>query len=245
MDSRGRFLSLIVGLFCLVAFLTHQVAVGGMLVDLDRAVIRLARDVAPSRDLLLIVDKLALRGLILFVCIPFLVWLSRRERTWVSLGGFVLVLLFQTGMTGSLKMAVGRTFPYQREMLLGTDSLAFPSGHATNAAALWGFVLWWLTDARREYRRAAVVAFGSILVIAGTTSVFLRTHWPTDLVAGYAIGGIALSTVVAMLCAMGLNPAARAGAAESGDRVAVGGAVSRGATSPRPRGARPGTSGRR
>lgn len=246
MTSPRRYLTLVVALSCLVAFLANQVVAGGVLVDLDQAAIRLARRIAPSRDHLLILDKLALRGFILMVCIPFLIHLSRRERTWVPLGGFLLVLVFQTGITGSLKMAVGRTFPYQGEMLLGTDSLAFPSGHATNAAALWGFVLWWVTDARREYRRAAAVALGSILVIAGAASWFLRTHWPTDLIAGYAIGGIALATVVSMLCALGLNPAARASIADSGDDSSTGWStgrdVSRAASSPRPREARRETS---
>lgn len=207
MSSPRRFLVVHVALTCLLMVLIHQVVGGGVMVDVDRAAANLARRVAPSRDILLVLDKLALRGLILVVCIPLLVWLSRKERTWIPLWGFLLVLVFQTGITGSLKVAIGRTFPYQGDMLLDTDSLAFPSGHATNAMALWGFVLWWVSDARREYRRAAVMALGSILVIAGATSWLLRTHWLTDLVAGYVIGCIALGTVVAMLCALGLNPA--------------------------------------
>lgn len=209
MVTPRRLIALNIALFVVVAILVHQVVGWGVLVDVDRAAIRLARRIAPSRDILLITDKLALRGLIVTFCLPLMVYLARREKTWVPIVGFLLVLVFETGMTGSLKVAIGRTFPYERHIMLETDSLAFPSGHATNAVALWGFVLWYLTDARREYQQAAVWAFCSILVIAGTTSWLLRTHWPTDLLAGFAIGAIALSAVVSMLYALQLNPAAR------------------------------------
>lgn len=222
--SPRRFIAINAVMFAVVALLVHQVVGWGVLVEFDRAAIRLARRVAPSRDYLLITDKLALRGFILATCLPLMAYLARRERSWIPVGSFLLVLLFETGMTGSLKVAVGRSFPYQRRIALETDSLAFPSGHATNAAALWGFVLWYVTDSRRDYRRAAVVAFGSILVIAGATSWLLRTHWPSDLAAGYAIGAIAAITVAAMLCAAGMNPAARM----------VEGVLNPGARSPRP-----------
>jgi membrane-associated phospholipid phosphatase len=33
----------------------------------------------------------------------------------------------------------------------------------------------------------------------------LRTHWPTDLLAGFILGGIAVITVVNMLIAAGLS----------------------------------------
>ena len=209
MVTPRRLLTLNIVLFLVVAVLARQVAMSGGFVGFDLWALRVARRVSPSRDWLLVLDKLALRGLILAICLPLTVWLARREKTWTPVVGFLLVLAFETGMTGSLKVAFGRTFPYERAVKLGTDSLAFPSGHATNAAALWGFVLWYVTDSRREWRRAAATAYASILVIAGVTSWLLRTHWPTDLIAGYAIGGIAVSAVVSMLVALDLNPAAR------------------------------------
>jgi membrane-associated phospholipid phosphatase len=209
MITPRRLIALNIVLFAVVVMLTRRVVTSGGFVGFDLWAMRMARHLSPSRDWLLVTDKLALRGMILTICIPFMVWLARRERTWTPVVGLLLVLAFETGMTGSLKVAVGRTFPYERHLRLGTDSLAFPSGHATNAAALWGYVLWYVTDARREWRRAAMAAWVSILVIAGVSSWLLRTHWPTDLLAGYAIGGIAVSAVVAMLVALDLNPAAR------------------------------------
>lgn len=209
MVTPRRLIALNVILLAMVALLVREVVVSGGFVGFDMSALRLARRISPSRDGLLVLDKLALRGLILAVCLPFTIFLARREKTWTPVVGFLLVLIFETGMTGSLKVAIGRTFPYERQVMLGTDSLAFPSGHATNAAALWGFVFWYVTDARREWRRAALAGYVSILGIAGITSWLLRTHWPTDLLAGYAIGGIAVSTVAAMLVALELNPSAR------------------------------------
>jgi membrane-associated phospholipid phosphatase len=118
-----------------------------------------------------------------------------------------LVLLFETGLAGALKMAVGRSFPYQYKghILLDTNHLAFPSGHAANAVALWGYVAWYVTQGRRNMR---IVAYGAAVIVwcvVGVSSWLLRTHWPTDLLAGFILGGIAVITVVNMLIAAGLT----------------------------------------
>ena len=192
----------------LVAAIAQQVVGWGWLVDFDMAAVRLAKRVAPSRELLLVTDKLGLRGLIISICIPWMLVVSRRSRNWAPITGFMLVFLFETGMAGSLKMAVGRTFPYQKEMALGTESLAFPSGHAANAFALWGFIAWYLAERRKDLRTLIYGLFVVALGIVGASSWLLRTHWPTDLIAGFALGAIALFAVVGALTALDLNPSA-------------------------------------
>ena len=92
------------------------------------------------------------RGIILTVCLPWLAWRSWRYRTWLPVGGFVLVLLFETGLVGALKVAIGRSFPYQGPMVLEAGFLAFPSGHAGNVVALWGFCAWYFARRRPALR---------------------------------------------------------------------------------------------
>ena len=44
--------------------------------------------------------------------------------------------------------------------------------------------------------------------VVGISSWLIRTHWPTDLLAGYAVGFSALLAVIGLYTALGFNPEA-------------------------------------
>ena len=190
------------------ALLTWQVVGWGSLSTFDVWAAKEARLMRPDREFFEITVMLGLRGIILTVCLPWLAWISWRAKSWVAIGDFVLVLLFETGPVGALKVAVGRSFPYQGPMMLEADLLAYPSGHAGNVVALWGFVAWYVSCGRPRLRVLMATVTASFVVIVGVSSWLIRTHWPTDLVAGNLLGGIALATVIAFLNAAGLSPSA-------------------------------------
>ena len=90
-------------------------------------------------------------------------------------------------------------------MMIDVGGLAYPSGHAANAVALWGFMAWFITLERREWRPIAYLATGAIALIVGTSSWLIDTHWMTDLLTGFALGGIALLATTSLLNALGLG----------------------------------------
>jgi len=87
-----------------------------------------------------------------------------------------------------LKLLVGRDRP-NIDQLTTASGLAFPSGHATNAAAAFAAVA--LLSGRRRSRAAgsalAATAAG-MAALVGTTRVLLGVHWVTDVLAGLALG---------------------------------------------------------
>ncbi len=175
--------------------------------------IREARRLVDNKKVFEITAIFGLRGTIISFCLPILALVSWRRRSWAPIAGFVLVLLFETGLAGSTKMAIGREFPWQswpRMGALGTKELAFPSGHATNVVALLGYMAWYFTKATTFMRKVAWGLVASASVIVGLSSWLIRTHWPTDLFAGTAFGAIALLTIVALYSALGINPSATA-----------------------------------
>ena len=194
----------------MLGMLVQQVVGVGWLSGLDRAAYEAARDINASRDIFSVTVMFGLRGIILAVCLPWLGWLSWRNKTWIPIGGFILVLVFETGIAGALKISVGRIFPYQLRdyfdfMRLETEEMAFPSGHAANAVALWGYVAWYVTLQRPVFRRALYTTVGIGWIVVGISSWLLRTHWPTDILAGFAVGGIALVAVVGAISAVMSN----------------------------------------
>ena len=151
-----------------------------------------------------------LRGIILTVCLPYLAWRWWKDRMLWPVVGFVTVLIFETGMMGAMKVAVGRSFPYQGDMVLEAGFLAFPSGHAGNVVALWGYMAWYVSLRRPRLKPVLWGFVAAATTTVGVSSWLLRTHWPTDLVAGFLMGGIALVATVAAVQATGLGQTATA-----------------------------------
>ncbi len=197
------------GLTILVAVLTQQVVSEGWLNNFDIDAIKSSRRIGASNLFFSITVALGLRGLILAICLPLLGWLSWKKKSWIPVGGFLLVLLFETGLAGALKMAVGRSFPYEAQrghLMYNPGELAFPSGHTTNAVALWGYTAWYLTRGWSRVQRARVgIGVAFVAAEVAVSSWLIRTHWPTDTVCGFALGGIALAAVVSLYTALGLN----------------------------------------
>jgi membrane-associated phospholipid phosphatase len=192
-----------------VAFFTWQVVSFEWFAQADYRAVEAARRLVPDKGVFRFTVNFGLRGLMLTVFLPLLSWVSWRRRSWAPLAGFLIVLVFETGMTGAMKLAVGRELPWQSWPLMGrleTGELGYPSGHATNVPALIGYVVWFFTAPGSFKRRLGWGLVASLVVLVNLSSWLIRTHWPTDLYAGTAIGLIALLTIIAFMNASGLSP---------------------------------------
>ncbi len=215
MLDRRRFVTWNVILLVSLAFVIQQVVMKSWLSSFDQDAARLSRELRASREIFTKTVIFGLRGTIISIFIPIFALVGWRRRTWIPLGGFLLVLLFETGMAGALKLAIGRTFPYDHYFYENVDvnvgEMAFPSGHATNVVALLGYVAWYFS--RGWSKRGRLISWALVALAAvdvGVSSWLIQTHWPTDLVAGYLIGAIALLAVVALMNASGFSPSATA-----------------------------------
>lgn len=208
-----RRLTISVALLTLVvAFFTWQVVAFGWFAQADFRAVETARRLVPDKGIFRHTVNFGLRGLMLTLFLPLLSWVSWRRRSWAPIVGFVVVLFFETGMTGAMKLAVGRELPWQSWPLMGrleTGELGYPSGHATNVPALIGYVVWFFTPPGSLKRRVGWSFVAALVVLVNISSWLIRTHWPTDLYAGTAVGLIALLTIVAFMNASGLSPWAR------------------------------------
>lgn len=90
----------------------------------------------------------------------------------------------------SLKLVYGRDRPDSSLRWVEVDSLSFPSGHATSSAVIYlvmAVLLSRLVDSPiRKFYIFACALLVSFLV--GVSRVFLGVHYPTDVVAGWALG---------------------------------------------------------
>ena len=76
---------------------------------------------------------------------------------------------------------------------------SFPSGHTTQAAAVYGMAaVLWADGAPRQRRLVAAGVAVAASVVVGVAMLVRGAHWASDVVAGYAIGIAALVTVTAV-----------------------------------------------
>ncbi len=130
------------------------------------------------------------RGPTAVLIAAWLSWRCWRQRTLRPLLVMASALFLLNVTVGAAKLGMGREGPHyanvigSNEMFLTGD--IFPSGHTANAVVTWGILAYLATTptARRTLSViAAVFALG-----VGATTVYLGTHWVSDVVLGWAAG---------------------------------------------------------
>lgn len=78
---------------------------------------------------------------------------------------------------------------------------SFPSGHVAQTITVYGLLVYfWIAGTSRRAERCFALLLCLLLVVAvGLARLCLGTHWPTDLLAGAAIGSAWLATLIVAL----------------------------------------------
>jgi undecaprenyl-diphosphatase len=126
-----------------------------------------------------------------WLCVPLAgaaaAWnLRRGDRAeaalWVALG--LSTYLLQEWV----KLLVGRPRPLLWPPLVSVLTFSFPSGHALAAATFYPLLARAWARARPGQSAAAYAAAAFMALYIGFGRLYLGVHWPTDVLAGWAIG---------------------------------------------------------
>ncbi|TDT36577.1 membrane-associated phospholipid phosphatase [Streptomyces sp. BK208] len=130
------------------------------------------------------------RGPTAVMVASWLGWRSWRQHTLRPLLALGVSLLLLNITVGAAKYGMGRLGPHYattigaNEMWLGGD--IFPSGHTANAVVTWGILAYLAATHRARRWLSALSAVTSLGV--GMSTVYLGTHWLSDVVLGWAAG---------------------------------------------------------
>ena len=99
-----------------------------------------------------------------------------------------------------LKVSVHRLRPELGILPDGPVDPSFPSGHATQYTVFLGLVAYlaWRRMRSGWARRAVIVVCLVMVVLIGPSRVYLGQHWPSDVLAGYLLGGGLVLVIIAV-----------------------------------------------
>lgn len=103
-----------------------------------------------------------------------------------------------------LKSAFHRTRPDILH-LVAAGGYSFPSGHAMIATAFYGmlgYLIWINLKGKGKPSWHVIVLTFSLIIAIGTSRVYLGVHFPSDVIAGFAAGGVWLLACVLALGAV-------------------------------------------
>src|SRR5215203_241285 len=117
---------------------------------------------------------------------------------WTLLGTWLAAVAGSAVLDWLLKGLFERPRPYFAHPLIVETSYSFPSGHAMESFVVYGMLAYFTVLAFRTWESRVAVVFGAALlvVLIGFSRMYLGVHYFSDVLAGYAAGGVWLSALV-------------------------------------------------
>lgn len=137
-----------------------------------------------------VVELFGQRGPANLTFLPFFIWMAWRNRTTrplVMLGTSLILLNLSVGV---VKLVIGRLGPRETGNThdVFVDGNIYPSGHVSNAVVLYGLIAILVVNHRKIIAGLAVL----LSVAVGLGTVYLDTHWFSDVVGGWFAGVVVL-----------------------------------------------------
>jgi membrane-associated phospholipid phosphatase len=116
------------------------------------------------------------------------------EGCLMALTGIVIPINFL------IKLAINQTRPDSPLIRIvdpATDS-SYPSGHAFFATVVLGMIAFLLFTTLRKklWRILSLIVIIFLILLVGTSRIYLGDHWPSDVIGAYLIGGFFLSCLI-------------------------------------------------
>ena len=145
--------------------------------------------VQPVTDLSFSITELGSTDLVLSITVLAVAVLAA-VRHWHGALAVVLSVILTQAVVDVTKIIVARPRPEANAAMADASGASFPSAHSATSMALYAMLAF---IAARECKGAARVAIGalgaSIVVAVGFSRVLLGAHYPTDVLAGWMVGG--------------------------------------------------------
>lgn len=142
-------------------------------------------------ELMVLLTDLGSIGSLAVLAVMGALWQESHRRRFLSTA-WVMTVVGAAILNLMLKTNLNRDRPPEvmRDRAVLEQNQSYPSGHAMGAAVGYGMLGYALVRPLRGARRRAIVLGVLALLVCGIgfSRIYLRAHWFSDVVGGYAIG---------------------------------------------------------
>jgi membrane-associated phospholipid phosphatase len=184
--------AIIVGAAALFAVIAGEIGAGETLGHVDQA---FADGIASGVPIDVIrtfalITHLGDAWLLAIWCVLGAVILMFQRRRAIAMG-FVLAMVGNGILNSTLKHIFERVRPVHDRSIATADGWSFPSGHASGSVVTYGMIAYLLVSVLpARWRLPAVILATAIAFTAASSRVFLRVHFASDVLAGFASGTV-------------------------------------------------------
>jgi membrane-associated phospholipid phosphatase len=142
-------------------------------------------------------DKVGQRSVLVPVLLIVAGVLARRHRTWrpVVLAGVSFLIL--NLVVGAMKVIIGRSETETGDPSVLNGGVIFPSGHSSNVVLTGGLIVYLLVRYTQHPPVRRLIALVSVMTtLTILTSIYIGSHWVSDLIGGALAGGLLLQAVI-------------------------------------------------
>jgi membrane-associated phospholipid phosphatase len=131
-----------------------------------------------------------------FICL--ILFLRKR---WYHLWTFIISVGGGEILVWIIKNLVERPRPPLINALAPETSFSFPSGHSFVALSFYGLLFYYLFRIfKSKILKFISVFFGATLILSiGISRIYLGVHWPSDVLASFAVGSAWLTTLITII----------------------------------------------
>lgn len=167
----------------------------------DQALTDALRASVPHAALLVFaaVTRLANTETLTVLCIAVAAALLMKRRRLLALG-WVLAIAGNAVLNTTLKRIFARVRPVHDDGLVLADGFSFPSGHSSGSVVAYGMLAYLaLRCLPARWHLPAMLSAVALAYTVGSSRMFLRVHFASDVVAGFASGTCWLIVCVASI----------------------------------------------
>lgn len=187
----SRFKWILVAILTIIFILLWLGTITGVTDEIDNLIYKCVESIRSDFLTVVLIGITELGGVVgLFLILLITVIVLCKKNRVKEATAITLNLIISTFTYVILKNIFQRERPVTGNILIDEVGFSFPSGHTTNNVAFYFFAIYLvcINVKNKKVRNISCVILAIIPILIAFSRIYLRVHYPTDVIAGFCLG---------------------------------------------------------